>query len=109
MAGFFTFSVLFLPSKVSAVKFYAAEITSAIAHMHSLRFMHRDLKASNVVLSSSGHTKLIDLGDAKHTLRESEDGVDGAWEKSYTYCGTTHCMAPEMISRRGHTPAVDWW
>lgn len=80
--------------------------------MHSLRFMHRDLKASNIVLCSRGHAKLVDLGCAKQlpeTSREDGDGDAGDPIKSYTYCGTPHCMAPEMISREGHTPGVDWW
>ena len=46
-------------------RFYASEITSAIAHMHALGFVHRDIKASNVVLCGAGHAKLVDLGCAK--------------------------------------------
>lgn len=74
--------------------------------MHGLGFMHRDLKASNVILCGRGHVKVIDLGSAKEASRRQEDST---WEASYTYCGTPHCMAPEMLSRQGHTPAVDWW
>ena len=95
-------------------RFYASEIVSAIAHMHGLHFMHRDLKASNIVLCAGGHVKLVDLGSSKQVKPRAShagdsDSDDVFWEKSYTYCGTPHCMAPEMISREGHTPAVDWW
>lgn len=110
-------------------RFYASEITSAIAHMHALGFVHRDIKASNVVLCGAGHAKLVDLGCAKQLEHREEGGCDdgdggsgsgsglcddsggggASWERTHTYCGTPHCMAPEMVSREGHTWAVDWW
>lgn len=91
-------------------------MTSAIAHMHANGFVHRDIKASNIVLCSTGHVKLIDLGCSKQLdakRRESPGGAAGDGDaervKTYTYCGTPHCMAPEMVSREGHGYAVDWW
>lgn len=98
--------------QVPAVKLYSAEITLAIAHMHTHGFVHRDIKASNIVLGSTGHVKLVDLGCSKQLEmrgRESVDVAGDACEKTYTYCGTPHCMAPEMVSREGHGYAVDWW
>lgn len=116
--------------QMSNVVFYASEITSAIAHMHTHKFVHRDIKASNIVLDANGHAKLIDLGCSKQLEisggeEGGEGGGEGGWrrksngdvgvtcggcyENTYTYCGTPHCMAPEMISREGHGLAVDWW
>ncbi|CAM9522317.1 unnamed protein product [Ectocarpus sp. 6 AP-2014] len=103
--------------EVPAAIFYASEITSAIAHMHSHGFVHRDLKASNIVFSASGHVKIVDLGCSKQLERQTggcKDGDVGAtggfsFQKTYTYCGTPHSMAPEMVSREGHGMAVDWW
>lgn len=101
---------------MSAVKFYASEITSAIAHMHAHGFVHRDIKASNIVLGASGHAKMVDLGCSKQLqtiggegTADVGDGSHGVSEKTFTYCGTPHCMAPEMVSRKGHGFAVDWW
>lgn len=92
-------------------RFYASEMTSAIAHLHAHLFVHRDLKASNAVLCASGHVKLVDFGCAKQlSQREKlDDGSGASLEKTYTYCGTPHCMAPEMVSKEGHGLAVDWW
>jgi serine/threonine protein kinase len=87
---------------VQQTLFYAAEIAAALAAMHAMNMMHRDLKASNLVISDRGHILLVDLGSAKQVagLRDST---------STTLCGTTHAMAPEMLARTGHAMCVDWW
>lgn len=99
-----------------AVIFYSSEIASAIAYMHTHGFAHRDIKASNIVLGSNGHVKLVDLGCSKQLETRDRESIgnvgashDVEYEKTYTYCGTPHCMAPEMVSREGHGYAVDWW
>jgi hypothetical protein len=44
------------------VRFYAAEITLALAYLHQMGLMYRDLKPNNVLLHTDGHIQLIDLG-----------------------------------------------
>eukprot|EP00127_Corallochytrium_limacisporum_P005412 Clim_evm24s204 gene=Clim_evmTU24s204 len=43
-------------------RFYAAEIFSGIAYMHSIGFVHRDLKPDNILIDSTGHLKVTDFG-----------------------------------------------
>ena len=38
----------------------------------------------------------------------SKESLDGS-EKAYSFCGTVEYMAPEVVNRRGHDYAADWW
>lgn len=82
------------------VKFYLAELALALNHLHSLGIIYRDLKPENVLLDSDGHIALTDFGLSKLPLEEG---------KAYSFCGTVEYMAPEVVNRKGHAFAADWW
>lgn len=82
------------------VKFYLAELALALEHVHQLGIIYRDLKPENILLDADGHIALTDFGLSK--LPPSSD-------KAYSFCGTVEYMAPEVVNRRGHTFAADWW
>uniref|UniRef100_A0A914QBW8 non-specific serine/threonine protein kinase n=1 Tax=Panagrolaimus davidi TaxID=227884 RepID=A0A914QBW8_9BILA len=83
------------------VKFYLAELTLALEHLHTLGIVYRDLKPENILLDSDGHINVTDFGLSK----ESVDNEG----KTYSFCGTVEYMAPEVVNRRGHSTAADWW
>lgn len=64
--------------------------------------MHRDLKPENVLLDEDGYACLADFGLAKYVKGTSSD-------QSSSFCGTPEYLAPEIIDRKGHGVAVDWW
>lgn len=81
-------------------RIYAAEIVSAVSHLHANGIMHRDLKPENILLDADGHVMLTDFGLAKE--------FDGN-SRSNSMCGTVEYMAPEIITGKGHDQAADWW
>ncbi|XP_010928493.1 serine/threonine-protein kinase UCN [Elaeis guineensis] len=50
----------------AAIRFYLSEIVSALAHLHSLGIVYRDLKPENVLLQGSGHVTLTDFDLSRH-------------------------------------------
>ncbi|OAY75027.1 Serine/threonine-protein kinase UCNL [Ananas comosus] len=53
----------------SAIRFYLAELVSALAHLHSLGIVYRDLKPENILLGADGHVNLTDFDLSRHLHR----------------------------------------
>jgi serine/threonine kinase 38 len=47
-------------------RFYIAETIMAVETVHSLNYIHRDLKPDNLLIGKDGHVKLSDFGLCKH-------------------------------------------
>ena len=102
---------------VEETRFYMAQLICAVAELHALGFMHRDIKPDNIFLDSRGCIKLGDFGLCKQiqsTLRLStqSDGstrMSGADGKTFTIVGTLDYMAPETIRSIGYDNSVDLW
>ena len=57
-------------------RFYIAETILAVETVHSLNYIHRDLKPDNLLLCKDGHVKLSDFGLCKHVeIKASKPSV----------------------------------
>lgn len=111
-------------------RFYASEILLAIEYLHAKDMIYRDLKPENLLLDSNGHIKITDFGFAKkvddrqvlflHTyladgvppsgyLNLHNANLSPSPVRTWTLCGTPEYLAPEIITSKGHSKAVDWW
>lgn len=73
----------------------------ALEHLHSLKMIHRDVKAANLLLTQDGRTKVADFGVSANLSITSM--------KRWSVVGTPYHMAPEVIAETGYGPAADVW
>eukprot|EP00658_Telonema_sp_P-2_P083461 TRINITY_DN9046_c0_g2_i3.p1 TRINITY_DN9046_c0_g2~~TRINITY_DN9046_c0_g2_i3.p1 ORF type:complete len:302 (-),score=46.94 TRINITY_DN9046_c0_g2_i3:303-1208(-) len=88
-----------LPAKSAA--FYMVCIALGLDHLHQRLIVYRDMKPENVMISQTGYAKIADLGLAKKLKNSAA--------KTFTVCGTPEYMAPELVTRQGHSFGVDFW
>eukprot|EP00092_Neocalanus_flemingeri_P020024 GFUD01021684.1.p1 GENE.GFUD01021684.1~~GFUD01021684.1.p1 ORF type:complete len:476 (-),score=105.51 GFUD01021684.1:132-1559(-) len=116
-----------------SAQFYIAETALAIDHIHSLGFIHRDIKPDNLLLDSKGHVKLSDFGlctglKKSHRTEYYRDLVVDqptdepvsarkraeSWKASrrtlaFSTVGTPDYIAPEVFGQAGYDKTSDWW
>ncbi|KAH8547956.1 3-phosphoinositide-dependent protein kinase 1-like protein [Umbelopsis sp. PMI_123] len=101
-------------------QFYAAQILSALEHVHSKKVIHRDVKPENILLDENMHIKLTDFGSAKllddeepskNQPKPDEDGEEGrrTRSRSNSFVGTAEYVSPELLSARAASTASDFW
>ncbi|GFR98507.1 rho-associated protein kinase [Elysia marginata] len=87
-------------------KFYCAEVVLALHAIHSMGFVHRDVKPDNMLLDANGHLKLTDFGTC---MRMDKDGL----VHSDTAVGTPDYISPEVLKSQGgegcYGRECDWW
>ena len=87
---------------VERARFYGAELTLALEHLHHRGIVYRDLKPENILIDLEGHIKLVDFGLCKLGVHAADSG-------GRTFCGTPEYVAREILAHKEYGNAVDWW
>uniref|UniRef100_A0A4X2LAP1 Serine/threonine-protein kinase PLK n=1 Tax=Vombatus ursinus TaxID=29139 RepID=A0A4X2LAP1_VOMUR len=82
-------------------RYYLRQIVLGCQYLHENKVIHRDLKLGNLFLNDDMEVKIGDFGLA---TRVEYDG-----ERKRTLCGTPNYIAPEVLSKKGHSFEVDVW
>jgi len=95
------------------VERFGIELADALAHAHSRGVIHRDLKATNVIVTPGGRLKVLDFGISRRLEPgRSSDGttvVDQSWESQHTFTGTLPYVAPEILKGQEADVRSDIW
>uniref|UniRef100_A0A3P9J3E5 non-specific serine/threonine protein kinase n=2 Tax=Oryzias latipes TaxID=8090 RepID=A0A3P9J3E5_ORYLA len=93
-----------LPEKWAC--FYTAEVVLALDAIHSMGFIHRDVKPDNMLLDHLGHLKLADFGTC---MKMDSSGM----VHCDTAVGTPDYISPEVLQSQGgegyYGRECDWW
>lgn len=73
------------------VRFYTAELIMAVDVIHTMGYLHRDIKPDNMLLDHTGHIKLVDFGTC---AAYDENGL----VKTKTAVGTPDYISPEVCN-----------
>jgi serine/threonine-protein kinase OSR1/STK39 len=76
------------------------ESCDGLRHFHENHYVHRDIKAGNILMDMQGKVFLSDFGVSAHLKKG---------EKRGTLCGSPCWMAPEVLEQNGHDFKADIW
>merc|ERR1719351_241953 len=82
-------------------RYFMRQILLGVDYLHDNKIIHRDLKLGNIFLNDDMEIKLGDFGLATK--------VDYDGERKRTLCGTPNYIAPEVLTKKGHSYEVDIW
>lgn len=83
------------------VRYFTKQIALGCKFLHDNRIVHRDLKLGNLFINDFMEVKVGDFGLATR--------IGSHGERKMTLCGTPNYIAPEVLTKKGHSYEVDVW
>lgn len=83
------------------VRSYIAQLAQGIQYIHSKNIVHRDLKLGNLFLTQNMQLKIGDFGLSEKITYPNQ--------KCNSLSGTPNYIAPEILTKVGHSYEVDIW
>ncbi|KAJ0090448.1 hypothetical protein Patl1_13304 [Pistacia atlantica] len=92
-------SILHIPLDETSAQFCAACVVVALEDLHKNGVLYRGVSPDVLMLDQSGHLQLVDF----------RFGKDLSDSRTFTICGMTDYLAPEIVQGKGHGFPADWW
>lgn len=86
------------PFSLDTIQFFISQVILFFDFLHEQGIIYRHLKPENLLIDNDGYIKVIGYGFLKKVEM-----------RTYTICGTSEYMSPEMLLNRGYSNDVDWW
>lgn len=92
-------SILHTPLHESSARFLAAAVIVALEELHESSILYRGVSPDVLFLDQSGYPQLVDYRFAKMLTSE----------RTFTICGISDSLSPEIVLGKGHGFPSDWW
>ena len=93
------------------VRYFIAELLTALEYIHFKMLIHRDLNPSNVLVDEEGHVALADFGISR-SFGGQQTGGSGATPNPFVTsmeCGTPAYNSPEVARGQIYSFEADLW
>lgn len=97
------------PAPPDLVVRWGEAVASALEHAHRHRIVHRDLKASNVMIAAGNQPVILDFGLARRLPADGENPTSPTLSRDGALAGTVSYMAPEVLLGRPQDHRSDLW
>lgn len=94
------------PLALNEIVDVGVQAAEALAEAHERGVVHRDIKSSNIMITSRGKIKVLDFGLAKPLPVLSRASGKGRLTESGVLLGTVSYMSPEQATGRGEVTNV---